>query len=71
MSFWANMSPELLEEEYRRWREDPNAVAADRHLFFSGFHLGNSGETALSEDDALKESAVQSLITVMRCVHRS
>lgn len=34
---------ELLEESYRRWRDDPNSVDASWRHFFEGFELGSSG----------------------------
>lgn len=62
MSIWMHLSPEYLEEEYRRWQADPDSVAADRQLFFSGFDLALETKAPLAAEPALKESAVQSLL---------
>ncbi|MBW6510854.1 MAG: 2-oxoglutarate dehydrogenase E1 component [Desulfuromonadaceae bacterium] len=62
MNFWMHLSPEYLEKEYRRWQADPDSVAADRQLFFSGFDLALETKTPLAAEPALKESAVQSLL---------
>lgn len=63
MTFIGNIDPQWLEEQYKRWRNDPDKVDKEWQLFFSGFELGQSAETLQSSlpiDD--KRSAVDALI---------
>ncbi len=40
-SFATHLNLDLLEENYRRWQDDPGAVDAAWSAFFEGFELGN------------------------------
>ncbi len=62
MSFLHNLSPQWLDEQYRRWRQDPAAVGTEWQAFFSGFEFAGPPTAALAPDRALKEAAVQSLL---------
>ncbi len=60
---------DYIEEEYRRWKSDPAAVAADWRFFFEGFELGRSGDRLPLSPEAgagLKQGRVQELITRYR-----
>jgi len=65
MPFLHNITPEWLEEEYRRWRESPSAVDPAWHTFFTGFDLGCAWQPEAPHPDlpeALRQSGVQSLL---------
>ncbi|MCA1793757.1 MAG: hypothetical protein LC660_07780 [Desulfobacteraceae bacterium] len=57
---------EYIEAQYKKWKDDPNAVARDWQYFFKGFETANIGpaddETACTPDAALQQSRVESLI---------
>lgn len=71
-NFISNISAEWLESLYDAWRQDAGAVPQEWRSFFSGFELGvtDSGRPVLGLDEtqALKLSAVQSLIYRYRSV---
>jgi len=65
MPFLQNLTPEWLEEQYRRWLESPDSVDPAWHPFFTGYDLGRSAPPeALHPDlpEALRQSGVQSLL---------
>ena len=65
MPFLHNIDPEWIEEQYRRWQQNPAAVDADWRRFFEGFDLGRSPLPADQHPDlpeAMRHSSVQSLI---------
>lgn len=62
MAFLNNVSPEWLEELYLLWRKSPERLNAEWQAFFEGFELGESATPSLALAEALKQSAVQSLI---------
>ena len=43
-SFGTRFDPDLLDEEYRRWQEDPESVDSGWAAFFEGFELGDLEE---------------------------
>ena len=58
---------EYVESLYTQWKENPDQVPREWHLFFEGFDLGQQTppgpqEAVTSPQAALKQSAVQSLI---------
>lgn len=71
-NFISNISGEWLESLYDAWRQDNGSVSREWQTFFSGFELGScdSGRagSGLDEQQALKHSAVQSLIYRYRSV---
>jgi len=71
VSFLENLSSDYLEEQYRLWQQNPDAVGHDWQAFFQGFELGRNrlpdGQTA-SLADALKQSGVQSLLYRYRSI---
>ena len=62
---------DLIEESYKRWRDDPNSVDESWRHFFEGFELGvsgfgsGSGSTAQKADaqDALELARTQASVT--------
>ena len=57
---------DYVENQYRRWKDDPGAVSGDWRFFFEGFELAD-GKTAgiggaADQDYALKQSRVEALI---------
>jgi 2-oxoglutarate dehydrogenase E1 component len=62
MAFLNNVSPEWLEELYLLWRKSPERLNAEWQAFLEGFELGESATPSLALAEALKQSAVQSLI---------
>ena len=56
----------FIEAQYKKWKQDPEAVPRDWQFFFKGFDIGNQGaaaeDTAGSPDAALQQSRVESLI---------
>jgi len=55
-----------IEDQYRRWKNEPAAVAADWRFFFEGFELADIDlpglERGIDQADALKQSRVEALI---------
>ena len=43
-SFATRVDPDLLDEKYRRWQEDPESVDSGWAAFFEGFELGDLEE---------------------------
>jgi len=65
MTFLQNMSPQWLEEQYRRWKLAPESLEPEWRSFFAGFDLGREMPLELAHPDlpeALRSSGVQSLI---------
>ena len=66
MGMLDNLSPAWIENQYNIWKTEPEQLSEEWRAFFSGFDLGSvkeaPGGAALTTDDALKHSAVQSLI---------
>ena len=67
MGLLDNVSPRWIENQFTLWKSDPSQFSDEWRAFFAGFELGTSGEgapgaTGLAAEDALKHSAVQSLI---------
>jgi len=71
VNFLENLSSDYLDEQYRLWQQNPDAVGSDWQAFFQGFELGRNrlpdGQTA-SLADALKQSGVQSLLYRYRSI---
>jgi len=66
MGMLDNLSPVWIENQYNIWKSEPEQLSEQWRAFFTGFELGFTREApigaALTADDALKHSAVQSLI---------
>lgn len=65
----ARANLELIEENYRRWQEDPESVDSGWSAFFEGFELGNLPEcngaaavSAKSEAGIAREAALQTRV---------
>ncbi|HJV67015.1 MAG TPA: 2-oxoglutarate dehydrogenase E1 component [Geomonas sp.] len=60
-----NLSPLWIENQYRIWKSNPHELSDEWRAFFTGFELAGAPSAAgvpLSTEEALKHSAVQSLI---------
>jgi 2-oxoglutarate dehydrogenase E1 component len=57
---------QYIEAQYKKWKDDPDAVPRDWQFFFKGFDIGNKGaagdDAAGTPDAALQQSRVESLI---------
>src|SRR3954470_11628412 len=64
---------DLIEENYRRWQEDPRTVDASWSAFFEGFELGNlpSKNGAALEAAPAKESTVQTRVDALVYAYRT
>jgi len=67
MGMLDNVSPLWMENQFALWKSEPEKLSAEWRAFFTGFELGGAagglpGAAALAPADALKHSAVQSLI---------
>ena len=66
MGMLDNLSPLWVENQYNLWKSEPEKLSEEWRAFFTGFDLGCTKEApsgvALTTEDALKHSAVQSLI---------
>ena len=61
-----NLSPLWIENQYLLWKQEPEKLSEEWRAFFTGFELGGAREATggapLAAEEALKHSAVQSLI---------
>jgi 2-oxoglutarate dehydrogenase E1 component len=65
MGMLDNLSPLWIENQYNLWKSDPSQLPNEWRAFFTGFELAAPqppAGAALSDEEALKQSAVQSLI---------
>lgn len=69
MALPETLNLDFIDQQYARWRENPDAVAADWRLFFEGFDLGMARGTAAepgggtcTEEQVLKQSRVDALV---------
>jgi 2-oxoglutarate dehydrogenase E1 component len=66
MGMLDNLTPLWIENQYNIWKREPEKLSDEWRAFFAGFDLGCTKEApagpALTTEDALKHSAVQSLI---------
>src|SRR5436305_7335632 len=76
-SISARANLELLEENYRRWQEDPRSVDPGWSAFFEGFELGNlpqkNGAAAVAADGRpqVRESPLQTRIDGLVYAYRT
>src|SRR5438067_3598548 len=65
-SIAARANLDLIEENYRRWRQNPEAVDSGWSAFFEGFELGNlpqrNGAAATAPRAGIRESPLQTRI---------
>src|SRR3712207_8169470 len=61
-----HLNLDILEENYRRWQQDPEAVDSAWSAFFQGFELGNlekrNGAAARSEEHTSELQSRQYLV---------
>src|SRR5215210_1732523 len=68
MSTSLSISPEILEENYARWKADPKSVEESWSVFFEGFELGSArqkGDAAATGDVSL-QTRVDGLVYAYR-----
>src|SRR5947207_2488170 len=62
----ARANVDLIEENYRRWQENPESVDSGWSAFFEGFELGNlperNGAVAKEPEKAAREAALQTRV---------
>ena len=63
-SIGARANLDLIEENYRRWQENPKSVDSGWAAFFEGFELGNllQRDGAAVEDAEVREAALQTRV---------
>jgi 2-oxoglutarate dehydrogenase E1 component len=65
MNTFETYNADFIEDQYGRWRKDPQSVTADWQHFFKGFDMartaGVSGEGAWDEDRMLRQARVEAL----------
>jgi 2-oxoglutarate dehydrogenase E1 component len=66
MAFTAGWNAEFIDEQYQRWKVDPNSVSSDWRFFFTGFELASAREQAAvvvcDEEQVRRQSRVESLV---------
>src|SRR5437763_17189790 len=65
----ARANLDLIEENYRRWQENPESVDSGWAAFFEGFELGNltqrDGAPKASGEAEAREAALQTRVDVL------
>jgi 2-oxoglutarate dehydrogenase E1 component len=65
MNAFETYHAEFIEDQYRRWREDPGSVPSDWQYFFKGFDMAlavaTAGEGEGDEDRMLQQARVEAL----------
>ncbi len=66
MSSLITLNLDFIEEQFARWKADPEAVSPDWRFFFEGFELGFSGRLegfeAADGEQALRQARVHALV---------
>ncbi|WP_224961339.1 2-oxoglutarate dehydrogenase E1 component [Geomonas subterranea] len=65
MGILENLTPQWIESQYELWKQNPQQLSEEWRAFFTGFELADArpaGAAPPTGDEALKQSAVQSLI---------
>ena len=74
-SIAARANLDLIEENYRRWRQNPEAVDSGWSAFFEGFELGNlpqrNGAAATAPRAGIRESPLQTRIDGLVYAYRT
>ena len=74
-SIAARANLDLIEENYRRWRQNPEAVDSGWSAFFEGFELGNlpqrNGAAATARRAGVRESPLQTRIDGLVYAYRT
>src|SRR6202030_2920395 len=75
-SIAARANLELLEENYRRWEQDPNSVDPGWSAFFEGFELGNlpqrnGAAVAIAPRAGVRESPLQARVDGLIYAYRT
>src|SRR5947207_2001226 len=72
-SIAARANLELIEENYRRWRQNPESVDSGWAAFFDGFELGETPERngAVGKPAEIRESSLQSRVDGLVYAYRT
>src|SRR6266446_405795 len=72
-SIAARANLELIEENYRRWRQNPESVDSGWAAFFDGFELGETPERngAVAKPAEVRESSLQSRVDGLVYAYRT
>src|SRR5438045_456268 len=72
-SIAARANLELIEENYRRWRQNPESVDSGWAAFFEGFELGETSERngAVGKPAEIRESSLQSRVDGLVYAYRT
>jgi len=72
-SIAARANLELIEENYRRWRQNPESVDSGWAAFFEGFELGETPERngAVGKPAEIRESSLQSRVDGLVYAYRT
>src|SRR6266705_2743096 len=72
-SIAARANLELIEENYRRWRQNPESVDSGWAAFFEGFELGETPERngAVAKPAEVRESSLQSRVDGLVYAYRT
>jgi 2-oxoglutarate dehydrogenase E1 component len=66
MAFTGGWNAEFIDEQYQRWKADPNSVSSDWRFFFTGFELASTREreavVVCDEEQVRRQSRVESLV---------
>ena len=64
MTISETFNADYIDEQYKRWKENPESVSADWRYFFKGFELaaGGEGGGVCAEQDLLSQSKVDALV---------
>src|SRR5205809_2451741 len=73
-SFATRLNLDLLEQNYERWRKDPDSLDSGWSAFFEGFDLGNldgkNGAAVAAQVEARRESPLQTRIDALVHAYR-
>src|SRR5436190_14592976 len=73
-SFATRLNLDLLEQNYERWRKDPDSLDSGWSAFFEGFDLGNldgkNGAAVAAPVEARRESPLQTRIDTLVYAYR-
>src|SRR5512139_187411 len=66
MTFHGTWNADFIDEQYQRWKTDPDSVSSDWHFFFTGFELASTREreavVVCDEEQVRRQSRVESLV---------
>lgn len=72
-SIAARANLQLIEDNYRRWRQNPESIDSGWAAFFEGFELGETPERngAIAKPAEVRESSLQSRVDGLVYAYRT